>query len=258
MAAWKAHAASRSLRATGPRRLLGPVVGLAGLALAAPAPAQPDPVIETLTERVSPTRLHADVADLVAFGTRRTDQPGGRDAQDLLETRLAGLGAFTVRVQDFDPQADNVVATLPGLVAPGEVHVLGAHFDSISSAGPLEPAPGADDNASGVAALLEVARLLAESGLRFQATIELVGFAGEELGRIGSAAFVDEALLLGRDVRTGVVLDSLGYLEPGSARDVSIGTSDEIAGTMDLVDVATGCVETYLPGHPWEFGFNCT
>jgi hypothetical protein len=228
---------------------------LPGSPLAAQQP--PDPVIETLIARVSLQEMHADIATLVAMGSRRFDRPGGLQAQDFLYTRLQSLG-YPVELQDFDANHDNVIATLPGVVAPTEIYVLGAHYDSINGAGPDLPAPGADDNGTGVAGLLEIARILSESGVRFEATIELVGFASEEVNRLGSKAYVDEAILAGEDIRNGVVLDVLGYLEPGSDLDISIGTSDLIPGTDAIEAISTGVVETYLPGYAWEFGLNCS
>ena len=74
---------------------------------------------------------------------------------------------------------------------------------------------------------------------------------------IVSKAFVDAAIADGDPPRFGLVMDVLGYLAPGSALDLSIGTSEEIAGTEDLVAVATGAIETYLPDYDWEFGLNC-
>jgi len=81
----------------------------------------------------------------------------------------------------------NVVAELPGTTRPQDVYIVGAHYDSYSSAG---PAPGADDNASGVAAVLEIARLV--SRWPSQATIRLIAFDREEQGLIGSQAYAGQ------------------------------------------------------------------
>ena len=77
----------------------------------------------------------------------------------------------------------NVVAEIPGTTRPDEIYIVGAHYDSFSFEGP--PAPGADDDASGVAAVLETARLL--SKWPSEATIRFIAFDREEQGLYGSS-----------------------------------------------------------------------
>ena len=104
--------------------------------------------------------------------------------------------------------AKNLVVDLPGATNPNEVVVLSAHLDSISTSSYSE-APGADDNATGSAALLEAVRLL--RNLRFNRTIRFIWFTGEEQGLKGSYAYVnDPAVDLSQIV--GVInLDMFGY-----------------------------------------------
>jgi len=96
----------------------------------------------------------------------------------------------------------NVVATKRGTVRPDEIVVVGGHYDSVARS------PGANDNASGVAATLEAARVLAS--IPTPRTVQFVLFAAEELGLYGSAAFAS-------DRRQGVVaminLDMVGWGE---------------------------------------------
>ena len=107
----------------------------------------------------------------------------------------------------------NLVARLPGVTRPGELVVVGAHHDTVPGS------PGADDNGSGLASLLELARLLGSG--RWEATIELVAFDFEETGFAGSRAYVDAlrrappAELLG-----AFILEMVGYRSnaPGSQR----------------------------------------
>jgi aminopeptidase YwaD len=114
----------------------------------------------------------------------------------------------------------NVVATKRGATRPEEIIVVGGHYDSVPAA------PGANDNASGVAATLEAARLLAN--VRLNHTVQFVAFAAEELGLFGSAAFAAER-------RQGVVamvnLDMVGWGERlmvgTSGRDESVVTVAE-------------------------------
>ncbi|OGF61979.1 MAG: hypothetical protein A2Y62_20900 [Candidatus Fischerbacteria bacterium RBG_13_37_8] len=81
----------------------------------------------------------------------------------------------------------NLVLTIPGQTAPSDIVIISAHYDDVPSSG---NAPGADDNMSGSATLFEAARLLRQ--FRFQRTIKIIFFTGEEQGLIGSGAYVND------------------------------------------------------------------
>jgi leucyl aminopeptidase len=81
----------------------------------------------------------------------------------------------------------NVVATIPGTVYPDQYIVVGGHHDSINNSGdPYTSAPGADDNASGSVAALEMARVMMQSGYQPRASIRFITFAAEEFGLWGA------------------------------------------------------------------------
>jgi hypothetical protein len=103
----------------------------------------------------------------------------------------------------------NVIGTLHGTVCPGTSFIVGAHYDSVGGV------PGADDNASGVAAMLEIARLLSVQS--FQPSIQFVGFSFEEGGLVGSRQMAAQARAAGKDIAGVLVLDMIGYTcdEPG-------------------------------------------
>jgi leucyl aminopeptidase len=244
------------------KRVIRGLLVLSALAvLAVPPAGAQDPVIQTLIDRMSVDRMYADVDTLVAFGTRRADQPGGFQAQDWLYAQFQSLGFSppNVYLHDFDANTDNVIAVLPGLVAPDEIYVIGAHYDSINGAGATEPAPGADDNASGTAALLEIMRVVRESGIRFEATIKFAAFSSEELGVAGSKAFLDDEMAAGRTPAAGIAMDVMGYYKAGTVRDIAFGTAlDPVPGREALIAVAENAADTYQPQLPWQFGDTCT
>lgn len=103
----------------------------------------------------------------------------------------------------------NVVAELTGAgPASDHIYILCAHYDSTSNE-PYRAAPGADDNASGSAAVLEAARILSRHP--FAHTLRFIHFAGEEQGLIGSAHYAAQAAQRG-DVIVGVInLDMIAY-----------------------------------------------
>ncbi|HEX8433739.1 M28 family peptidase [Archangium sp.] len=129
-------------------------------------------------------------------------------ARQLVRERFESLG-YTVTTHDTeDPRfpTSNVIAELRGTERPDEVVVVGAHYDAYFS--------GADDNSSGVAAMLEMARLA--SGKRFARTVRFVGFDLEELGLVGSTRYV--SALPREKIVTSIVFDCVGYKDatPGA------------------------------------------
>jgi hypothetical protein len=136
--------------------------------------------------------------------------------------------------------AGNVIASKAGSTRPEFRIIVGGHYDSISSGGSSEGgAPGADDNASGTAAALEIARLLRDVNL--DATVQYVLFAGEEQGLYGSEDFVED--LLEDGVKRGTVffinMDMIGYVEGPQPWDVNIGYNRITASLTELTaDVA--------------------
>ncbi|QRN98126.1 M20/M25/M40 family metallo-hydrolase [Archangium violaceum] len=134
-------------------------------------------------------------------------------ARAYLRNQLAALGlTLTEHVsRDGDLDVVNVVAEKRGTRSPHEVVLVGAHYDALHA--------GADDNATGVAAVLELARVL--STRSFDRTVRFVGFDLEELGSVGSTRYVAD---LARDehIVVALVLDSIGYrsTSPGSQRSV--------------------------------------
>jgi len=105
----------------------------------------------------------------------------------------------------------NVVGLLPGLKRPDDLYIIGAHYDSVSVA------PGADDNGSGVAAVLECARVL--SRYSFDATLVFIAFDCEEVGLVGSRWWVHDNP--GANVKGMLSLDMIAfnYLDDPNTRD---------------------------------------
>jgi photosystem II stability/assembly factor-like uncharacterized protein len=160
------------------------------------------------------------------------------DAGETWESQKANLPPEAVTV------LRNVVGTLEG-AASGEEVVICGHFDSISE-DPMNRAPGADDNASGTAAVIEAARVL--SPHTFQKTIRLICFSGEEIGLQGSGAYAPEARLRGDEIAGVLNLDMIGYAD-AVPEDV-----DLIANPASewLLDFTAACAEVYVPGLPTE------
>jgi len=113
-------------------------------------------------------------------------------------------------------QMRNVVATLPGRGPNPKIYIISSHYDSIASKTTnwqLEwktlPAPGADDNASGTAAVLEAARILSQ--YNFNSTIRFVTFSGEELGLHGSKHYANEMWTNKENIAGDLQFDMIAY-----------------------------------------------
>ncbi|KAG7099541.1 hypothetical protein E1B28_001375 [Marasmius oreades] len=171
-------------------------------------PQQPDAELTGMLNQIDPARLRATVEKLVSFGTRNTlssqtnPNRGIGAARDWIADQMrtfaaSSNGRMNVTVQTFQASAgsgvpqgtvlSNVFATLKGSQDPGRVYVVSGHYDSRNSDDndPNGDAPGANDDASGVAVSVELARVMATH--QPKATIIFAAVAGEEQGLIGSA-----------------------------------------------------------------------
>jgi Zn-dependent M28 family amino/carboxypeptidase len=202
----------------------------------APDAAPPDagPAVDplALAGQVDPDALRETIAALEAMGTRYTYSDGDERARDYLVERLRALGyeaeldAFTFRGET----AENVIARKPGTSVSPAVYVFSAHYDSTSEQ-PETLAPGADDNASAVAGVLEAARLLAPLPLAHD--VWFVFTAAEEQGSVGSAHLAQRLALERVDVRGVIAPDMIGYWPLGD--DDALDVLGDM-GSVDLVD----------------------
>jgi hypothetical protein len=135
----------------------------------------------------------------------------------------------------------NVVATKQGSSAPDEEIIICGHYDSITDV-PMLRAPGADDNASGVAAVMEAARLTV--GTDLDRTVRYICFAAEEVGLVGSNYYASLAMTEGADIVAVLDFDMIGYVSspPGDLDFVCDEQSEW------LVDFARDCGLNYVPG----------
>ena len=179
-------------------------------------PARPNQKIEKIVTEISPANIEKLVKKLVSFGTRHTlsdqDSPtrgigaARRWIKEEFDRYAAESGGRLIVSEDefIQPPTQrvprevrlvNVVATLPGTQAESKdrVYVVSGHYDSICSpqSDVTCDAPGANDDASGTAAVMEMARVM--SRYQFDATIVFMAVPGEEQGLLGARHWADEA-----------------------------------------------------------------
>jgi hypothetical protein len=196
-----------------------------------------DPALRALIRQIDPNRIQATIEKLVSFGTRntlssQTDPNRGIGAAtawvfgQMQGFAAASNGNMTVQQQTFTQpvtstiptptQITNVIATLQGTASPERFYVITGHLDSRCSNVDdfTSDAPGADDDGSGVAVVLELVRLFATH--QFPGTIVLATVAGEEQGLYGSTFMADQMAAAGNDVQGMFSNDIVGT---GDAHD---------------------------------------
>ncbi len=184
-----------------------------------------DPLIANLLNDVSQQQLMGYVQTMQSFGNRNVFSPidnptfgiGAARLWLVDEFRRVGNGRLEVTTQEFPLYYNglattpaNVVATLPGRSGGNEIIVIMAHYDN-RAPDPTDGetyAPGANDNGSGIALLLESARLL--SAYEWNQTIIFLAAAAEEQGTFGSRYFVQNAFLDGMNIIAAINYDGVG------------------------------------------------
>jgi hypothetical protein len=203
-----------------------------------------DPLIQQMVDDLTTSNYMATWQALEDFVTRYTYAPQNELAtQWILEQFISfGLEAEFHYYQQ-EGQRRNVVATLPGYADPSQVVYITAHLDATSGT-PETCAPGADDDGSGTAAVIEAARIMSQ--YPFQYTIKFACFNGEEQGLIGSAAYVDDIFQQGEDVIGAYNMDMIAYRGSDPAPpDLVIYTNSQ---SQVLANTLADAANTYTPG----------
>jgi Zn-dependent M28 family amino/carboxypeptidase len=191
----------------------------------------PDPEIQKMIKEVSAKNIEATIRKLVSFGTRNSlseqDNPtrGIGAARDWIYSEFQRIsaecgGCLQVEKQTFlQPKANrvpepvnmtNVYAVLRGTTDPDRVYVISGHYDSMCTS-PTDAkcdAPGANDDASGSAVSIELARVMSKR--KFDATIIFMTVPGEEQGLLGSTYFAQQALEKKMNIEGMITNDIVG------------------------------------------------
>ena len=195
----------------------------------APVPVQPNNNLLSLMNQVDADRMFVHIDSLVGMQSRRVNSSLNGDglgigaAETYLINEFARIrdqsyqNTFSFFSQEFPFSVDdtsgigrNIVGVLQGTNSDRHVIVLGAHYDSISYnfTDSAAYAPGANDNASGIAALLEIARIMSQRS--HNVTVFFVAFSAEEIRRQGSISFVEWLNREGYTVDSMLDMDIIG------------------------------------------------
>lgn len=201
-------------------------------------------VIPTLN-LIQTQNIEDHIIELENYGTRHHSKPSGTQAAIDLKAKWEDMAAFynrtdvSVRLYNHtNTGMPSVILTITGAEFPDEYVIVGGHLDSTSNQGNVDNAPGADDDASGIATITEATRVLFEVGFIPKRTIEVMAYAAEEIGLVGSNEIASEYAANNIDVIAVSQFDMT--LLNGSSNDVSFITdftnSELTSYMMSLLD----------------------
>jgi len=206
-----------------------------------------DSLVYDLIEDVNEDSVEYFIQSLQDFGARYYDAANRREVSEWILNKFAGFGIEDVKLDSFtlgNSWQYNVVATIPATEPTDKVFVVGAHHDSINRNN-LTNAPGADDNASGTAGVLEIARILTENNYQPNANIKFVTFAAEEVGLYGSRDFAKKAKESGMNIRLMINHDMISY-SPYSVDDSRLAIN-HYSGSESFTEIALYCADNFTP-----------
>ena len=162
--------------------------------------------------------------------------------------------AIDVDIETTRATVDNVLAYLPG--KSDEYVIVGAHYDHLGYGNydSLAPAligqihPGADDNASGTAGVLELARMFAPLKGQLRRGILFASFAGEELGLLGSAHWVQSPTMPLDKAVAMLNMDMIGRIKDDKVYIGGVGTGSTLKSSVEQADANAGFKVEYSPG----------
>ncbi len=222
-------------------------------------------LVDEMVAMVSEESITDFVEQLEGYGTRYMTSPQYDAAADWADTMMASYGLATEQ-QTFFYNGDsmsNVIGEIVGVENPEKIYIICGHLDSIS--GNPSVAPGADDNGSGSASVIEAARVM--SSYTFRNTVRFVLFAAEEAWMVGSEYYVEDAVQEGDDIQGAINLDMILYA-PSVVDSVYIPYDDQ----SEALAIAAGeqfekyspsifTRVTYEPSAPsdqasfWQYGY---
>lgn len=218
-----------------------------------------DLLVNECLNLVNGTNIENDILELQNFGTRYHTKPQAEQAVlnqkakwDLMIASSGRTDVHTRIVNHVNTPMPSVVLTIDGANTPSEFVIIGGHIDSTSWNN--DDAPGADDNASGIASLNEIVRVLLAKQFVPNRTVEVMAYAAEEIGLIGSQEIASAYSNNGVNVLAYVQFDMTGY--EGSNNDIYITT--DWYNSSDLNTFLVDLMNHYNSSGPHGFTYAYT
>jgi len=198
---------------------------------------QKDSIVENIISGICQDSISSFIQSLQYFGTRFYLAPNHRDVALWIKNKFISFGYNNTVLDSFLVVEDwgfgggqydtlwhyNVIASLEGSANSKIQNVICGHYDSVTPSDYLTTAPGADDNASGTSAILEIARVMKIKNIQNRYSIKFVAFAGEETGLfLGSNYFVSQYQNTGYEINMCINLDMIAYNSTASNWKVNL------------------------------------
>jgi len=202
-----------------------------------------DVLVNQAIDMVNSDNIEDDILNLEGYGTRYHTKASASqsvyDLKDKWEAMALAAERTDVSVRIYNHSNTNmpsVIMTIEGADTPDDFIIIGGHIDSTNSSNNND-APGADDNASGIATIIEISRVLFDMDFYPSKTIEFMAFAAEEIGLVGSSEIAQEYSNDNVNVEAFVQFDMTNYA--GSSNDVYITTDSYNSASLNnfLIDL---------------------
>ncbi len=220
-----------------------------------------DVTVNNLLPEIKEANIRSTIEKMSAFNNRYYQSRTGVESQQMIHDlwKSYGQGRSDFSVEQYEHPSwmqPTVIATLKG--KSDETIIIGGHGDSIAGlwARSSARAPGADDNASGIATLTEVLRVLLESNYQPQKTIQFMSYAAEEVGLRGSKEMARMYKGTNRDVIGVLQLDMTNF----NGSDLDIVMMTDYTNQAQNAFLGT-LIDKYLPGVSWGYdkcGYACS
>jgi len=180
-------------------------------------------LIFSLINDINSDSLEADVLWLQKMGTRFALSNDRRNVAIRLKNRFIQMGyskaivdsffvTKTIHNIEYDQWQYNIIAYIEGTTYPDSLCIIGGHYDNILKSGnPFILVPGANDNASGVAAAMEIARVMKKDHFSPKSSILFIAFGSEEIGLLGSSVFADSLDEFSQKIKFMLNNDMIAY-----------------------------------------------
>lgn len=196
-----------------------------------------DAYVQECLDMVNAQNIEETILMLEDFGTRYHQRAEAEQAIYDLRDKWQALATAANRtdvsfevVEHFGTPMPSLIMTIEGAEQPDEYVIIGGHADSITQF--ASNAPGADDNASGIATITEVIRVLLDNNYKPQKTVQFMAYAAEEIGLVGSDEIAEDYFNDNKNVVAYVQFDMTNY--NGSVQDIAIIQDNYTSGDLNI------------------------
>ncbi|KAF8675066.1 peptidase M28 family [Rhizoctonia solani] len=208
-----------------------------------------NPDISRLTSSLSLDKMQDNIRWLTGEDSkspiisRHSFSPGARVAADWIQGKFEAAGGKCKQKPFLEGFSPNVVCRFKGTDNTTGLVILSGHYDSRGSFGSVR-APGGDDDGSGVTHVLAIAQAISDNKISFNTNVELVAFAGEEQGLLGSRAYAAELRQVDANITLMIQADMLAYRDPSEPLQLGL---PEFIGLPEAGYLVANVSKIYAP-----------